>query len=68
MKLNIIPDVVENKRIVIVEDSVVRGTTTQSKMRAIPPRRGRRRFIFASVARRFAIPVFMALISRPARS
>jgi amidophosphoribosyltransferase len=35
MKLNIIPDVVEGKRIVIVEDSVVRGTTTRSKMRAI---------------------------------
>jgi amidophosphoribosyltransferase len=35
LKLNIIPDVVEGKRVVIVEDSVVRGTTTQSKMRAI---------------------------------
>src|SRR6185437_16557050 len=35
MKLNIIPDIVVNKRIVIVEDSVVRGTTTRSKMRAI---------------------------------
>jgi amidophosphoribosyltransferase len=35
MKLNIIPDVVADKRIVIVEDSVVRGTTTLSKMRAI---------------------------------
>ena len=35
MKLNIIPDVVSGKRVVIVEDSVVRGTTTQSKMRAI---------------------------------
>jgi len=35
LKLNIIPDVVRDKRIVIVEDSVVRGTTTQSKMRAI---------------------------------
>ena len=35
MKLNIIPDVVRDKRIVIVEDSVVRGTTTRSKMRAI---------------------------------
>ena len=35
MKLNIIPDVVASKRIVIVEDSVVRGTTTRSKMRAI---------------------------------
>jgi len=34
-KLNIIPDVVEGKRIIIVEDSVVRGTTTQSKMLAI---------------------------------
>ncbi|HEX4053907.1 MAG TPA: amidophosphoribosyltransferase [Tepidisphaeraceae bacterium] len=35
MKLNIIPDVVAGKRIIIVEDSVVRGTTTRSKMRAI---------------------------------
>jgi amidophosphoribosyltransferase len=34
-KLNIIPDLVANKRIVIVEDSVVRGTTTRSKMRAL---------------------------------
>jgi amidophosphoribosyltransferase len=35
MKLNIIPDVVADKRIVIVEDSIVRGTTTRSKMRAL---------------------------------
>jgi amidophosphoribosyltransferase len=35
MKLNIIPDVVDGKRVVIVEDSVVRGTTTRSKMRAL---------------------------------
>lgn len=35
MKLNIIPDVIAQRRIVIVEDSVVRGTTTRSKMRAI---------------------------------
>jgi amidophosphoribosyltransferase len=35
LKLNIIPDVVEAKRVVIVEDSVVRGTTTRSKMRAL---------------------------------
>lgn len=35
LKLNIIPDVVADKRVVIVEDSVVRGTTTRSKMRAI---------------------------------
>ena len=35
MKLNIIPDVVEGRRIIIVEDSVVRGTTTRSKMLAL---------------------------------
>jgi amidophosphoribosyltransferase len=35
MKLNIITDVVANQRVVIVEDSVVRGTTTRSKMRAL---------------------------------
>jgi amidophosphoribosyltransferase len=34
-KLNIIPDVVDGQRVIIVEDSVVRGTTTRSKMRAI---------------------------------
>lgn len=35
LKLNIIPDVVRDNRIVLVEDSIVRGTTTRSKMRAI---------------------------------
>jgi len=35
MKLNIIAEVVAGKRIIIVEDSVVRGTTTRSKMRAM---------------------------------
>jgi amidophosphoribosyltransferase len=35
MKLNIIPDVVMGNRLIIVEDSVVRGTTTRSKMRAL---------------------------------
>ena len=35
VKLNIIPDVVKDQRVVIVEDSVVRGTTTRSKMRAL---------------------------------
>ncbi|MGH7214555.1 MAG: amidophosphoribosyltransferase [Tepidisphaeraceae bacterium] len=35
IKLNIIPDIVGGKRIIIVEDSVVRGTTTRSKMRAL---------------------------------
>jgi amidophosphoribosyltransferase len=35
MKLNIIGDVVKDRRIVVVDDSVVRGTTTRSKMRAI---------------------------------
>jgi amidophosphoribosyltransferase len=35
MKLNIVHELVENRRIVIVDDSVVRGTTTRSKMRAL---------------------------------
>lgn len=35
LKLNIIDEVVKDKRIIIVEDSVVRGTTTRSKMRAL---------------------------------
>lgn len=35
LKLNIIPDIIAGKRVVLVEDSVVRGTTTRSKMRAL---------------------------------
>jgi amidophosphoribosyltransferase len=35
MKLNIITDVVKDRRIVVVDDSIVRGTTTRSKMLAI---------------------------------
>lgn len=35
MKLNIIGELVRGKRIVVVDDSIVRGTTTRSKMRAL---------------------------------
>jgi amidophosphoribosyltransferase len=35
LKLNIIADLVRGKRIIVVDDSIVRGTTTRSKMRAL---------------------------------
>lgn len=35
MKLNIIGEIVKDKRVIIVDDSIVRGTTTRSKMRAL---------------------------------
>ena len=35
LKLNIIGSLVRDKRIVVVDDSIVRGTTTRSKMRAL---------------------------------
>ncbi len=35
IKLAIIPDVVRGKRIVVVDDSIVRGTTTRGKIRAL---------------------------------
>ncbi len=35
LKLNIIGELIDGKRIVVVDDSVVRGTTTRSKMRAL---------------------------------
>ncbi len=35
IKLNIIGELVKGKRLVVVDDSVVRGTTTRSKMRAL---------------------------------
>lgn len=35
MKLNIVEELISGKRIVVVDDSIVRGTTTRSKMRAL---------------------------------
>jgi len=35
LKLNIIAELVRGKRIIVVDDSVVRGTTTRSRMRAL---------------------------------
>ncbi|MCS7032669.1 MAG: amidophosphoribosyltransferase [Phycisphaerae bacterium] len=35
MKLNIVGELVRGRRIVVVDDSIVRGTTTRSKMRAL---------------------------------
>ncbi|MBC8106547.1 MAG: amidophosphoribosyltransferase [Anaerolineae bacterium] len=35
LKLNIIGELIEGKRIIVVDDSIVRGTTTRSKMRAL---------------------------------
>jgi amidophosphoribosyltransferase len=35
LKLNIIEELVNDRRIVVVDDSIVRGTTTRSKMRAL---------------------------------
>jgi amidophosphoribosyltransferase len=35
MKLNVIREVVDGKRLIVVEDSVVRGTTTRGKMGAL---------------------------------
>lgn len=32
LKLNVVREIVENKRLVIVDDSIVRGTTTKAKM------------------------------------
>ena len=35
VKLAVVKDVVKNKRVVVVDDSIVRGTTTRGKMRAL---------------------------------
>ncbi len=35
MKLNVIRDVVKDKRLIVIEDSVVRGTTTRGKLAAL---------------------------------
>jgi len=32
LKLNAVPDIIEGKRLVVVDDSIVRGTTTRGKM------------------------------------
>ena len=33
LKLNVVPDVIAGKKIIVVDDSIVRGTTTRGKMR-----------------------------------
>lgn len=35
LKLNIIEELIRDKRVIVVDDSIVRGTTTRSKMRAL---------------------------------
>lgn len=35
LKLNVVQDVVRDKRIIVVDDSIVRGTTTRGKMQAL---------------------------------
>ncbi|MEM6313750.1 MAG: amidophosphoribosyltransferase, partial [Planctomycetota bacterium] len=35
LKLNVIEDLIAGKRVVVVDDSIVRGTTTRAKMRAL---------------------------------
>lgn len=37
LKLNVIAEIVKGKRIVVVDDSIVRGTTTKAKMDPTPP-------------------------------
>lgn len=32
LKLNVIPDIVKDRRVIVVDDSIVRGTTTKAKM------------------------------------
>jgi amidophosphoribosyltransferase len=32
LKLNVIPDIVKDRRLIVVDDSIVRGTTTKAKM------------------------------------
>ena len=35
VKLNLVPNLVEGKRIIIVDDSIVRGTTSQSRIKIL---------------------------------
>jgi len=48
MKLNVIKEVVRDKRLIVIEDSIVRGTTTRGKMGAL--RRGGAKEIHLRVA------------------
>ncbi|MCH9021764.1 MAG: amidophosphoribosyltransferase [Planctomycetes bacterium] len=48
MKLNVIKEVVKDKRLIVIEDSIVRGTTTRGKMGAL--RRGGAKEIHLRVA------------------
>ncbi len=58
MKLSAVRKVVEGKRVVMVDDSLVRGTTSRRIVKDAPGGGSRRRFTFASVPRRSGFPAF----------
>jgi amidophosphoribosyltransferase len=67
MKLAVVPGVVRGKRVVVVDDSLIRGTTSRA---ASPPcaKRGPPRCTCASPARPPGTPAISASISPPARN
>lgn len=67
VKLNAVPEVLEGKRVVVVDDSLVRGTTSEKSSRCcVMPEP--KKCICGLVLRRSCHPVFMASIPRPRRN
>ena len=61
VKLNLIASLVKDKRVVIVDDSIVRGTTCKTRVKTLKEAGAREVHVW-SVARRTRIRAFMALI------
>ena len=67
IKLNVIPEVVKGKRIIMVDDSIVRGTTCANIIRMLKAREPPK-FMSESVHRRFCIRAILEPMYRPMNS
>lgn len=67
LKLNVLESVVKDKRIVLVDDSIVRGTTMANLIQMLK-RQGQKRFMYASAPLRFCIHVITERMYRPMSS
>ena len=67
VKLNAVPEILEGKRVVVVDDSLVRGTTSRKIVKMLR-KPGRKKCTCASVRRRSSRPASTASTRPPGKS
>ena len=68
VKLNVLREAVEGKRVIMIDDSIVRGTTRVTASCVCCVRPGQKKFICASALRHFCIRAISVRMSRNANS